>query len=348
MIEIKENIDIKKMTTFGISAQCGHLIEFSDPIVDLPELYKQGLLADALIIGGGSNMLFTADAPQLTVVHPVASKISLEGITPDGAVLVRADAGVVLDDLCSQTTKEGYWGLENLSGIPGHIGGAAVQNVGAYGTEFKDVVESVTCFDTNTGQFVTLSKKECEYGYRDSVFKHSDRAGRLIVCFVTLRLSRAYAPNLEYTPLRSRLAKTVSLTPEKVRDTVMEIRDGKLPDPKTVGSAGSFFKNPVIQGDMLNDVIDRWNQHPESEQNPLKYFQLPDNSVKLSAAWLIDKAGCKSLSEGDASLWPTQPLVIVNTNGDATGQDIVRLEQRIIARVRDVFGIELSPEVVHI
>lgn len=358
MIEITENIDLKEMTTFGISAPCGRLVEFSNPQEDLPELNRRGLLKDALVIGGGSNLLF-ADreaANSLTVVHPVASEISINGFEPDGSVVFKVDAGVVLDDFCAETAKEGYWGMENLSGIPGQIGGAAVQNVGAYGTEFKDVVESVTCYDIEADRFVTLTNEECRYGYRDSVFKHPDESreatgnarNRLIVCFVTIRLSRAYSPNLAYKGLRDALAAADWLTPRLVRDTVLRIRDGKLPDPKQVGSAGSFFKNPVVEEYFLEDVMERWERHPGSEGIPLQYHRLPDGKSKLSAAWLIDKAGCKGMTFGGASLWPSQPLVIVNAEGKATGTDIVGLEHEIGRRVYDTFGIWLEPEVIHI
>lgn len=350
MIEIQENIDIKEMTTFGIHARCGRLIMFSNPIEDLPKLNQRGCLKDSIILGGGSNMLFTGNKPteHLTVVHPTSAEISICGIEPDGAVLFKVDAGVVLDNLCSQLAHEGYWGTENLSGIPGHIGGAAVQNVGAYGSEFKDIVESVTCYDAEADRFVTLSNKDCEYGYRDSVFKHSAKSGNLIVCFVIIKVSRNYSPNLSYKGLRDALIRQENLTPEFVRDTAIRIRDGKLPDPAKVGSAGSFFKNPVISSEELRQLEELWNSSPPSANLPIPYHQLPDGSAKLSAAWLIDKAGCKNFSSGGASLWSSQPLVIVNTDGAATGQDVVSLEQRIIRQVRQVFGITLTPEVVHI
>lgn len=351
MIEIKENIDIREMTTFGISAPCGRLVEFSDPPTDLPVLNKEGLLKDAIILGGGSNLLFTGrrNPKDLTVVHPSASEISIFGYEPDGSILFKVDAGVVLDDLCAQTCKEGYWGLENLSGIPGQIGGAAVQNVGAYGTEFKDVVKSVTCYDVEADRFVTLGNAECRYGYRDSIFKHADQNTRLIVCFVIIRLSRNYSPNLSYRGLRDALAPDEThISPMKVRNTVIAIREGKLPDPKIVGSAGSFFKNPIISPEELHTLQQRWANNPDSQGKPLPYHLTADGSAKLSAAWLIDKAGCKLLKKRGASLWPAQPLVIVNADGTATGEDILALEQRIIQQVATTFGVNLTPEVVHI
>lgn len=349
MIEIKENIDIKEMTTFGISARCGRLVEFSNPVEDLPQLNRLGLLRGSLILGGGSNMLFKEPSyASLTVVHPVASQTSILGYEPDGSILFKVDAAVVLDDLCAMTAKEGYWGMENLSGVPGQIGGAAVQNVGAYGTEFKDVVVSVTCYDIAADKFLTLAAEECRYGYRDSLFKQPENVGNLIVCFVTIRLSRSYSPNLSYRGLREALADREPLTPQTVRDTVLRIRQGKLPDPAQTGSAGSFFKNPVVTPEELRALEERWLKNPASGSNPLTYHLLPDGGAKLSAAWLIDKAGCKEMACGGATLWPSQPLVLVNHDGDATGTDVVGLENQIIKKVSDTFGITLKPEVVHI
>lgn len=360
MISIRENIDIREMTTFGVPAGCGRLVVFSDPQAELPVLDKDGMLDHALIIGGGSNMLFTTGHTDLTVLHPANKSVTiLSDDSADGNLFVKADAGVVLDDLCAMMADNGLWGTENLSGIPGMVGGAAVQNVGAYGTEFKDIVESVECYSAARHEFVTLSNSECRYGYRDSIFKHLPAGETLIVCHVTLKLSRAYAPRLSYAGLTNALAakgltpspadNNTQLTPGVVRDTVISLRDSKLPDPAVTGSAGSFFKNPVISDKTLAEVVRRWESHcADASSTPLNFHRQTDGSAKLSAAWLIDKAGCKGFTEGGASLWPTQPLVIVNTSGTATGQEIVALEKKIIKQVEDVFGISLSPEVIHI
>lgn len=364
MISIKENADLKKMTTFGLPARCGRLIEFSNPEEDLPELDRRDLLRDAVIIGGGSNILFTCAHTPLSVIHPINDTIKISE-APDGFVTVTADAAVVLDDLCRLTTTRKLWGLENLSGIPGQVGGAAVQNVGAYGTEFCDVVETVTCYSCRDHRFITLRADECKYGYRDSVFKHLLPGERLIVSRVTLRLSLTPSPRLGYqglykslcdrfrlsedSPKAENIARMIELgmTPATVSGAVISLRDSKLPDPAKTGSAGSFFKNPVVTPDEMRRIGQEWEAKGKSASR-IPAHPLPDGDIKLSAAWLIDNAGCKPLSQGGAALWQSQPLVLVNMTGEAKGEDVVKLEQAVIARVRSVFGVTLIPEVIHI
>lgn len=356
MITIRKNIDLREMTTFGIKAECGRLVEFSDPKADLPMLDRQSVLDNALIIGGGSNLLFTSNADKLTIIHPTAQTIDIFS-HDDQSVLVKVDAGVVLDELCLMMAQQGLWGTENLSGIPGHIGGAAVQNVGAYGTEFKDVVKSVTCYSRSQHKFITLSNEECSYGYRDSIFKHQPADELLIVCSVILQLSITASPNLTYKGLKTAL-ETIQgnnnsnneLSTMLIRQTVIDLRNSKLPSPSSAGSAGSFFKNPVICREELSRLETRWSNNPANKDNlsPLPYHLQADGKAKLSAAWLIDKAGCKPLTNGGAALWQQQPLVIVNQTGRATGSDVVGLEKMVINQVQDVFGITLTPEVIHV
>ncbi len=275
MIRLRENTDLREMTTFGLPAMCGRLVEFSDPVNDLPELDRRGLLDRAVLLGGGSNMLFTAPAPALTVIHPANDSITVDK-TPDGQAIVTADAAVVLDGLCHTASQLGLWGLENLSGIPGHIGGAAVQNVGAYGVELADLVDSVTCYSRKNHRFVTYSKEDCQYGYRDSIFKHQEPDELLVVCRVTLRLQATPRLRLGYKGLYDTLCERYSLdrgnpqqynitellkagiSPLSVRESVMSLRDSKLPAPSETGSAGSFFKNPVVAAETLEAIISRW------------------------------------------------------------------------------------------
>lgn len=365
MIRLRGNIDLKGMTTFGLPALCGRLVEFSEPETDLPELDRRGLLEGAILLGGGSNMLFTAPAPRLTVIHPVNNSITTVE-SANGHTILSADAGVILDDLCQHAVRKGLWGLENLSGIPGHIGGATVQNVGAYGTEFKDVVVSVTCYSCKSRGFVTLRAEDCGYGYRDSIFKHQSPDEKLIVCRTTVSLAETPTPRLGYKGLYDSLCSRFTLspdmdmhgnvsrliekglTPADVRETVISLRNSKLPLPSETGSAGSFFKNPVVTPTELSRIISVWESSGDTESTPLPYHQLPDGNLKLSAAWLIDKSGCKPLTHGGAALWQNQPLVIVNRSGKARGEDVVNLEKSVIERVKSVFGITLFPEVVHI
>jgi len=339
MITIVNNTDIRKMTTFGLPAECGRLIEYDTPD-DLTELHRSGLISrDVLPIGGGSNLLFTTRRYDGTVLHCRNREVTFTDCH-DGNVSVTAAAGTVLDELCRRSCEAGLWGPENLSGIPGEAGGAAVQNVGAYGTEFKDIVKQVRCFDLSDGTFRDFTAEECRYGYRTSIFKHMPR---LIVTEVTLNLTRRPSPVLRYAALNEKFGHMppTALTPEMMRRAVTELRDAKLPSPSAVGSAGSFFKNPVISAERYTGLQKRIN-------NPVPGHQLPSGEVKLSAAWLIDKAGCKALTAGGAGVWQKQPLVIVNADGNATGADIVALEDAIRRRVKEMFDIDITPEVVHI
>ena len=341
MIRIHTDFNLTPLTTFGLPAGCGRFIEFENAD-DLRQLYRQGELTGALPISGGSNLLFTRPFFNGTVIHCTANQPSF---TADGSdtVLCHAPAGTTLDLLCAQTCDMGLWGLENLSGIPGQLGGAAVQNVGAYGTEFNDVAVEVETFDTLTGSTRTFTREECRYGYRDSASKPAPLQGHTIVTGVTISLSRTPRPRLDYAALASRVngIPVEQLSPALLRREVLAMRDSKLPDPATTGSAGSFFKNPVISGSEYNNLRSALNLD-------IPGHVLSSGDVKLSAAWLIDHAGCKPLTCGGAALWPTQPLVLVNATGNATGADVTALESLIIQRVQEKFGILLSAEVVHI
>lgn len=341
MIRIHTDFNLTPLTTFGLPAGCGRFIEFENAD-DLRQLHCQGELDRVLPIGGGSNLLFTRPFFNGTVIHCTADRPTFTPADPD-TVLCHAPAGVTLDRLCAQTCEMGLWGLENLSGIPGEIAGASVQNVGAYGTEFTDVVVEVETFDTLTGTTRTFTREECRYGYRDSAFKHSPLAGHTIVLGATIALSRTPRPRLNYAGLASRVndIPMEQLTPSLLRREVLALRDSKLPDPAETGSAGSFFKNPVISGAEYDSLRSRLNID-------LPGHVLNSGDVKLSAAWLIDHAGCKQLTCGGAALWPSQPLVLVNATGKATGADVTGLENLVIRQVHEKFGIRLSAEVVHI
>lgn len=342
MITNTYNTNLKQMTTFGLPAECGRLVEY-DTEDDLVLLHHEGTLDNALHLGGGSNMLFTTGGFSGTVLHSVNRNVRFSEPDADGTVTVTVGAGCTLDHLCALACERSLWGLENLSGIPGEIGGAAVQNVGAYGTEFKDVAVSLRCFDTLRGTFVTLSVEECAYGYRDSIFKHLPTPGSLIVVEATLRLTTLPSPRLGYAALASRFASAdpSTLTPSMLREEVIALRNGKLPSPTLVGSAGSFFKNPVVTASEHRRIEALVNQ-------PVPGHVTPTGEVKLSAAWLIDHAGCKGMTHGGAAVWHLQPLVLVNATGQATGADVVALEEMVRSAVARRFGVELSSEVIHI
>jgi UDP-N-acetylmuramate dehydrogenase (EC 1.1.1.158) len=254
-------------------------------------------------------------------------------------VPVMVGAGVVWDHFVSETCRHGLWGAENLSLIPGEVGAAAVQNIGAYGVEVKDLISGVVCFDLQERKKVKFTRDECRYGYRDSLFKQPEAKGRYVVTSVLLRLSRKPAPRLDYKGLHEALEGREPLTPQAVRDAIIRIRRAKLPDPEELGSAGSFFKNPVVSREDFARI---------SPDGSAPHYELPDGSVKVPAAWLIDRCGFKGATEGGAAVYDKQPLVLVNASGQASPQEVLSLEQRIINGVQERFGVTLHPEVEHI
>ena len=380
--------DLTKMNTFGMKVKARCFMEY-DSVADLVDIEFEELARPVLHIGGGSNLLFTDDFKG-TVLH---SKINFIEILQNGhgsgdhphdpnTVLVSVGSGVVFDDFCAWAAKEGLWGVENLSYIPGEVGASAVQNIGAYGVEVKDVIRKVYCYDTVEEEFVKFDVEECEYGYRDSVFKDPEVKGRYIVTHVVFALSRTPQPRLDYGHLRDAvMASSVSLssdprpatsslthplagggmslpsdteeammsrlTPALIRKVIIKIRKEKLPEPSVMGSAGSFFKNPVITAEHFARI----EAAAKSEYGPeykVSHYDLPDGTVKVPAAWMIEQCGWKGRRSGGAAVYDKQPLVIVNYTGDAYPEEIVGLERRIIASVKAKFDIDLHPEVEHI
>ena len=266
--------------------------------------------------------------------------------------LVSVGSGVVFDDLCDWAAKEGLWGVENLSYIPGEVGASAVQNIGAYGVEVKDVIRTVYCYDTVEEEFVKFDVSECEYGYRDSIFKNPEIKGRYIVTHVVFALSRTPQPKLEYGHLDAALketqaAKDAALTPALIRKVIIKIRKEKLPEPSVMGSAGSFFKNPVVSAEHFAK-IEAAAKAEQGADCKVPHYDLPDGTVKVPAAWMIEQCGWKGRRSGGAAVWDKQPLVIVNYTGEAYPEEIIGLERRIIESVKNKFGVELHPEVDHI
>ena len=394
--------DLTKMNTFGMKVKARCFMEY-DSVADLVDIEFEELARPVLHIGGGSNLLFTDDFKG-TVLH---SKINFIEILQNGhgsgdhphdpnTVLVSVGSGVVFDDFCAWAAKEGLWGVENLSYIPGEVGASAVQNIGAYGVEVKDVIRKVYCYDTVEEEFVSFGVEECEYGYRDSIFKDPEVKGRYIVTHVVFALSRTPQPRLDYGHLRDAvMVSSVSpssaprpatsslthplrggamslpddteeammsrLTPALIRKVIIKIRKEKLPEPSVMGSAGSFFKNPVITTEHFarieaaakaehgpdykvpHYVLETSIRHCE-EQSDVAICHM----VKVPAAWLIEQCGWKGRRSGGAAVYDKQPLVIVNYTGDAYPEEIVGLERRIIASVKAKFDIDLHPEVEHI
>lgn len=298
-------------------------------------------------IGGGSNLLFTGDFPG-TVLHSAIRHIEVISDSDD-EVLVRVGAGVEFDKLCEWAAGRGLWGPENLSHIPGEAGAAAVQNIGAYGVEAKDIIREVRAFDLVSRKFLTFSVEECNYGYRDSFFKSPEGKDRYIITGIVFAFRRNGSPILEYGNLRETiLSRCPCPTPSDVRETIISIRRTKLPEVGEVGSAGSFFKNPVVSREVFDNVV-RVSGRDEAS---VPHYPVPGPGgepwVKIPAAWLIDQCGWKGAVRGGAGVWPSQPLVIINASGEASPEEILALEDSIRRSVSDRFGIVLSPEVEHI
>ncbi len=415
MVKTEYYKDLTKMNTFGMRVKARCFIEY-DSVADLVDIEFGELARPVLHIGGGSNLLFTDDFKG-TVLHskinfieildechrdgveklnpshsdewapPVHEATGGHGFSnhPYGAssendrVLVSVGAGVNFDDFCEWAAKEGLWGVENLSYIPGEVGASAVQNIGAYGVEVKDVIHKVYCYDTVEEEFVHFDVEECGYGYRDSIFKRSEVKGRYIVTHVVFALSRAPQPKLEYGHLKDAVAEVASsssdprlrklrhplagggtslpsdaasageagLTPEMIRKVIIKIRKEKLPEPSVKGSAGSFFKNPVVPMEQFLKIEAAAKAEYGSDYK-VPHYDLPDGMVKIPAAWMIEQCGWKGKRSGGAAVWDKQPLVIVNHTGEAYPEEIIGLEKRIIASVRTRFGVELHPEVEHV
>lgn len=290
----------------------------------------------------------------------------------------------MFDDFCQWAAQQGLWGVENLSYIPGEVGASAVQNIGAYGVEVKDVIHTVYCYDTVEEEFVSFPVQECGYGYRDSIFKDPQIKGRYIVTHVVFALSSEPQPRLEYGHLAVAVAEATSdssdplLTPSLIRKVIIKIRKEKLPEPSVMGSAGSFFKNPVISLEHFQSIeaaakaehgADYKVPHYIIEGQPsvesahegcgskssgchsersVSEVEKSPQQIKIPAAWLIEQCGWKGRRSGGAAVYDKQPLVIVNYTGEAYPEEIIGLEKRIIASVKDKFGIELHPEVDHI
>ena len=339
------------MNTFGMKVKARCFMEY-DSVADLVDIEFEELARPVLHIGGGSNLLFTDDFKG-TVLH---SKINfIEILMDDGQkeTLVSVGSGVVFDDFCDWAAKEGLWGVENLSYIPGEVGASAVQNIGAYGVEVKDVIRTVYCYDTVEEEFVNFDVSECKYGYRDSIFKDPEVRGRYVVTHVVFALSRTPQPKLDYGHLADAVfaasgeRESDKLTPALIRKVIIKIRKEKLPEPSVMGSAGSFFKNPVIDAEHFAKI----EATAKTEHGPdfkVPHYDLPDGTVKVPAAWMIEQCGWKGRRSGGAAVYDKQPLVIVNYTGDAYPEEIIGLERRIIESVKTKFGVELHPEVDHI
>jgi UDP-N-acetylmuramate dehydrogenase len=324
--------------TFGIDQQCDHYIVYGSAD-DAVTVARTGFERPLLILGGGSNLLLTSDFHG-TVITP-ERRFEVEAHDDDtnhDAVLLRCWAGTDFDEVVDYAVTKGWHGLENLSLIPGQCGASAVQNIGAYGAEIKDVMVTVEAVELATGQPVTIQAADCDYSYRHSRFKAEWR-NRYLITYVTYRLSRTFMPRIDYGNIRQVLAERQidedRVTAPQLRQAIIDIRRAKLPDPAEVGNAGSFFMNPVVDRATFEQLRSRFAD--------LRYFEHGDQ-YKIPAGWLIDQCGWKGRSLGKAGVHDKQALVLVNRGG-AKGADVVALMQAIQHDVEQKYGLRIEPEV---
>lgn len=334
-MKAEENKSLKALNTFGIDAHTRHYLKLTSKaqlakLSSLPFFNRDNLL----VLGGGSNILFTQDYEGL-VIHNCIPGIQ-EVKSQSESVWVRCGAGVEWHDLVMYCVKRGLGGIENLSLIPGKCGAAPMQNIGAYGVELKDVFEELEAWDISNQALRTFTAEDCRFGYRESVFKHELR-NRFIILSVTLKLSLAPLLNTSYGAIRETLEK-MGKKPgiQSISDAVIQIRQSKLPNPKELGNAGSFFKNLEMPVEQFKEL--------QSEYPDVPFYELPDQMVKVPTGWLIEKCGWKGKKIGNVGSHKNQALVLVNY-GDAKGMEVKELAEEIQESVRKTFGLIIFPEV---
>ena len=334
---ISKHVSLLPFNTFGIDVKTDYLIEYFS-VEELSAILKSELVTSSrlLHVGSGSNLLFLNDFDGV-VLHSQLKSIDLL-TTDEQSAYVEVGAGVAWDDFVDFAVNKGWGGVENLSLIPGETGAAAVQNIGAYGVEVQSVIDRVKTVEVESGEIREFSNAECEYGYRESIFKTTLK-GKYIITSVVFRLECVPTFTLDYQHLEDEVRKNGEVSLANVRQTIIAIRQSKLPDPAVQGNAGSFFMNPVIPKSLF---VQLQSQFPE-----MPHYYVSETDEKVPAAWLIDKCGWKGKQIGKAAVHDKQALVLVNKGG-ATGAEIVFLAEQIQLSVKEKFGIELRPEVNYI
>ena len=334
MKRIYNNINLENRNSFGVKQQATMLVEF-ETAQELKELFEELKPSKWYVLGAGNNTLFTDDYDGV-LFTPICSKRTI--LNDDGEwVDVRVESAHDWDEFVAWSVDNNLWGIENLSTIPSSVGAAPVQNIGAYGAEVKSVVTTVEYFDTQKLEVVRLKCEECGFGYRESIFKHELR-GVAIILAVEFRLHRSATPNLGYGDVIKEVESRGGATIKNIRDAICAIRASKLPDPKELGNAGSFFKNPIVPKIVAERLL---NEYPNMPSYPV-----PNNeeSVKLAAGWLIDQAGLKGYREGHVGVHDRQALVLVN-HGGATGGEVLHFAEFVCSVVHTKFGVNIVPEV---
>lgn len=336
MFPIQRHIDLTPYNTFGLKAYANYYGELVSKqqlaeICRLPEFD----LNNVLWLGGGSNVLFRQDYSGLVIrILTKGIKILQEN---EQQALIEAQAGEIWHDFVQQTIKLGFSGLENLSLIPGTVGAAPVQNIGAYGVEVKERIESIECFDLTNQQWLTLNNTDCQFAYRDSLFKQQGK-GRYVITAVRFWLDKHFTPNLQYGDLAHTVTQNIGNqkpTAQDVAKAVCQIRHQKLPDPKMTGNVGSFYKNPIISAQQAQTLLATYPNMP--------HYPQANGDIKLAAGWLIDQCGLKGKQIGNVMVHPNQALVLIN-RGQATSEDVEQLSDSICQTVQQKFNIHLETE----
>ena len=333
MIRIFDNADLTSRNSFHVCQRATRLIEFDTP-EDLVEIFDHHIKGDWMALGGGNNILFTRDA-DMTLISPRNLTTELLG-EDEQSVRVRVGAGVEWDDFVEWCVERDLWGAENLSLIPGKIGAAPVQNIGAYGREAKDIIERVNIFRTAERTFDSLSAAECNFAYRESIFK-GELKGQVIIVSVDFVLQKSATPDLNYGDVAREVEARGGATLRNIREAICAIRRSKLPDTAVTGNAGSFFKNPIVERAVAERLLAEYPDLPH-------YPAAEADRIKLAAGWLIDRAGLKGYTEGRVGVHPRQALVLINTGG-ADGGEVLALARKVQQTVRERFGIEIDTEV---
>ena len=336
-----KDYSLKAHNTFGIDVKCKRFLEYENDIeaFEVAEILRKSKLP-YIIIGGGSNLLLTKDFDGIVVHSGIKGYYFEEDYFCER---MTCGSGETWDDMVAVSIEAGYYGMENLSLIPGDVGASAVQNIGAYGVEAKDYIETIEAVEIATGRVVEIAAKDCGYAYRQSRFKQ-DWKNRYLITHVTYRLSTTFTPHLDYGNIRealqqaqgSQTATAETVGPQQLRETIIAIRNAKLPDPKVTGNAGSFFMNPIVSRDTYEQLAQQYAGMP--------HYEVDADHVKIPAGWMIDQCGWKGKALGRAGVHDKQALVLVNLGG-ATGEEIVALCEAIQADVKTKFGIEIRPEV---
>jgi len=342
-LDVRYDHSLLRHNTFGIEARTDCFIEYTseDQLQQALQMLRSHQCPKLLNIGAGSNLLFTCDY-EGAVLHSAIRTLEVTDQSYLEDIYLRVGAGYCWDSFVGLAVSSGWYGAENLSAIPGDVGAAAVQNIGAYGAEVKDIISQVEAIDITTGEKRIFTNAQCHYSYRESIFKHPEYK-KYVITYVTFHLSTVFEPNLSYKALSERFGglKYSGWRPKygasDIRKFVTEMRASKLPNPAVLGNAGSFFMNPIVPVEHFSALAQMYPDIP--------HFPTADPAlVKLSAAWLIDRCGWKGKSIGPAGVYDKQPLVLVNLGG-AQASDILALSDAVIASVKETFGVELHPEV---